>query len=300
MDTGVSFRSTRDLAASVHPTVTAHEDDTSPFELKMPKASKIGWLLVAYVTVVVPLNFLALRKLDRGELAWLSAPLISIAFAGAVLGQASGLYGFPTAHRTVAVAIAQDDSPTLVAMGKTDVFFAKGGQYDLKLLNVDSLSPGYLRDTLLPAQESGVRDLEPIDTGKEVQIRTADVPNLAFRSFGFRQVAKGSLVKVTRRAEGYLIEAFVEIEDAEFQSPEGHLSIGDLDAGQTTFLAYTKMKSPIAPQDRTSNNVEDIARALSKRQAAVWGVTKSLPFGTALGVADACSTTFIYLSRDVR
>ena len=48
--------------------------------VKMPSMSAIGLFLLAYLVVLVPLNYFVLKRRRRLELAWLSTPVIVIAF----------------------------------------------------------------------------------------------------------------------------------------------------------------------------------------------------------------------------
>lgn len=49
--------------------------------IKTPSISVIGLFLLAYLVVLVPVNYLFLRKRRRLELAWISTPLIVVVFA---------------------------------------------------------------------------------------------------------------------------------------------------------------------------------------------------------------------------
>ena len=58
----------------------------------LPPASQMLMVLAIYFVVVVPVNFLVLKKLGRGEWAWFTAPIISLIFAGVLFSRAQNLY----------------------------------------------------------------------------------------------------------------------------------------------------------------------------------------------------------------
>jgi hypothetical protein len=53
---------------------------TSP-QLRTPPVSFIAWFLALYVFFLVPVNYVVLRLFDRRELAWLTIPVIVVAFS---------------------------------------------------------------------------------------------------------------------------------------------------------------------------------------------------------------------------
>ena len=50
-------------------------------QLRMPPVSRIAWFLALYVFFLVPLNYAVLRLIDRRELAWVTIPVIVVAFS---------------------------------------------------------------------------------------------------------------------------------------------------------------------------------------------------------------------------
>jgi hypothetical protein len=50
-------------------------------QLRTPPVSYIAWFLALYVFVLVPVNYCVLRYFDRRELAWVSVPVIVLAFS---------------------------------------------------------------------------------------------------------------------------------------------------------------------------------------------------------------------------
>ncbi len=156
-----------------------------PFSVELPAASKVFWILAAFFVVVVPINFIVLRKLGKGEWAWLTAPVISLAFAGIFLNQASDLYSARLSTATNGVVIVQEGMPEGMFIGATQMFFPNGGSYDLKLKNVDQLGTG--GDQYNPYQNRETRtQIDPIDNGT-ILVPNLRAANLAFEEIGYRQ-----------------------------------------------------------------------------------------------------------------
>ncbi|MBC8064974.1 MAG: hypothetical protein H7Y17_09100 [Chlorobia bacterium] len=162
-----------------------YQERQDPFSVELPKASKVFWILAAFFVAVVPLNFLVLRKLGKGEWAWLSAPVISLGFAGVFLNQASDLYAASLSTATRGVLIVQEKSSESMFVGSTQIFFPNGGTYDLKMENVDQLGTGS-DERYAYGREQNRTQLDPVDTGS-IRIPDLRAANLAFEEIGYRQ-----------------------------------------------------------------------------------------------------------------
>lgn len=163
-----------------------------PFSTKLPPPTKVFWILASYFVVIIPINFLLLKKLKRGELAWVTAPLISVAFAGIFFAAASDLYSASLSTATQGLIVVANGGEDALFVGKSQFFFPRGGEYDLKMDGVDSLGAtrdpddymyGYRgrRDT------TSMQDVNPIDIG-HILVSRMDVNNLAFRELAYRQL----------------------------------------------------------------------------------------------------------------
>ncbi|NIP84170.1 MAG: hypothetical protein GTO03_00835, partial [Planctomycetales bacterium] len=79
--------------------------------IEIPSASFVLAMLLAYLTVLVPLNWATFRLIGRLEWAWIAAPLISLVSAGVVIKLAQLDIGFARAHTEIAVIEMQSDYP---------------------------------------------------------------------------------------------------------------------------------------------------------------------------------------------
>ena len=156
-----------------------------PFSLTLPSTEEIAMILVAYFVCVVPINFLVLKKLKRGELAWLTAPIISLVFAGVLLRSASGLYTAQTSTATKGVLLLSPAIEEGLFAGNSQVFIPQGGGYDLKLRNVDNIGQIAFNDETKFGDSQG--ELDAVDVGTEVLVPSMPANNLTFRQLTYRQ-----------------------------------------------------------------------------------------------------------------
>ncbi len=162
------------------PTPYSSNVPQDPFNVQLPGPSKVFWILASFFVVVVPVNFIVLRKLGRGELAWITAPIISLVFAGLFLNQASDLYSASLSTRTTGALLMQAGHPESVFIGTTQMFFPNGGSYDLKVRDIDQLSTA--RDEYGMSSQSRSQ-VNPVDTG------TVFIPDLRAANLAFEQIS---------------------------------------------------------------------------------------------------------------
>jgi hypothetical protein len=75
--------------------------------IKVPQPSFIIWVVVGYLCVLVPANWLVFRLLGRVEWAWIAAPLIAIGCTALVVQQAQLNIGFARSRNEIAVVEMQ-------------------------------------------------------------------------------------------------------------------------------------------------------------------------------------------------
>lgn len=174
-----------DALASASPSSSVDRD---PFSAKLPPASDISWILVLYFIAVVPVNFLVLKRLGRGEWAWFTAPIISLLFAGILFSRAQSLYEAKMSTATRGLLIFQEGYDRGIFLGSTQLFIPRGGLYDLRLSNVDRLGATELDryNQFSPGgTESG--DVQTVDDG-EIHVPQLRANNLAFKQISYRQL----------------------------------------------------------------------------------------------------------------
>jgi hypothetical protein len=167
---------------STIPSLPSQED---PFSTTLPPADRVLTILGAYFLVVVPLNFFVLRKLRRGELAWFTAPIVSLGFAGVLFTSAQGLYSAKMSTASVGLVVGQEAMRDGMFIGSSQLFVPRSGVYDLKLSNVESLGVVQEEYRGYPGREDTAQ-FDPVDTG-EILVPAMRANNLAFRRMTYRQ-----------------------------------------------------------------------------------------------------------------
>lgn len=159
-----------------------------PFSTTLPPIEKVFTLLGIYFIVVIPVNFLILRKLKRAEWAWVTAPLISLGFAGAFFASAQDLYAAKMSTSSAGLILGQQGNSEGLFVGSTQMFIPRSGRYDLKLSGVDSLA---IVPTISNSFGFGrgveTADLNLIDIGQIIAPQMS-ANNLAFKAMEYRQI----------------------------------------------------------------------------------------------------------------
>ncbi len=150
--------------------------------LVFPPAARIAALLILFAILAVPVNFLVLRRLGKGELAWITAPIISLLFAGFVLSGTGELYQRPASRSTFGI-VRGFDGVGMTFDGRQQFFIPRGGQHDLKLANIESIasppdSDEYFRSGFEPRRQNDTF----VEMGSLVAPQFAS-PSLSFREF---------------------------------------------------------------------------------------------------------------------
>ena len=154
-----------------------------PFSTRLPGTGTVFGILGLYFVLVVPVSFLVLRRMKRGELAWVTAPLLSLGFAAALFRSAEGLYAAALSTATQGVVVLQEGVPEGTFYGTSRMFFPRGGTYDLRLDGVESLRAasneyGYGSDRLA--------GFNVVDAGS-IEVPRLEATNLAFREMSLVQ-----------------------------------------------------------------------------------------------------------------
>lgn len=156
-----------------------------PFQASLPPTLTIILILGAFWLTVVPIHFFILNKLKKGELAWFTAPLISLGFAGLLFMFASGLYKSGLSQSLSGAVMFAKDSDQAIFLGRQQLFFPNGGKYNLDLQNVEALLPVRTMDFSPRRVDTSFQD-DVVDVG-QIMVNNAGVTNLNFKEFSFAQ-----------------------------------------------------------------------------------------------------------------
>jgi len=265
-------------SSSYSPYGTGSGMANDPFSAKMPETMSVVLVLGIYFVLVVPINLLVLRKLNKGEWAWLTSPLISLAFAGIFFRSAAGLYSATLSTATSGVLIGDGDMSEAYFAGHTQIFFPRGGEYDLGFKNVDSVSGS---PNMYGMSSSKVMDkMSPVDTG-EIRAQRMQVSNLNFQEFDFQQrfqggkwfevTHEGKEYRVTNRSPYHLAKCKLVVDGVAY--PVGELG--------TLASKVTSHKTAQEEPDGIYGNA--VTRRCSGQRMAVVGVLSDFKPGPKLG-----------------
>lgn len=167
-----------------------------PFQAKMPPTGTILMILAIYFVLVVPVNLLVLRKMGKGELAWVTSPVISLVFAAIFFQFAAGLYSAELSNATRGMWIVDEAASSGQFVGRSQLFFPRGGAYDLGLDRVEHVSSANQDYGNLGGGKL-FGDLRATDDG-QIRVRQMVVNNLSFHEFNLQQrMDGGSMVSLS-------------------------------------------------------------------------------------------------------
>jgi hypothetical protein len=120
--------------------------------------------------------------LKRGELAWITAPILSLGFSVFLFQSAQSLYKAEASVASQGVVIFRQGSPESFFIGQSQLFIPRSGGYDLKLRGIESISSGGgIDDYSYFNQEISGEPILTVDNGRELEVPNLRVNNLAFR-----------------------------------------------------------------------------------------------------------------------
>lgn len=220
---------------------------SDPFSASVPPTSTVVWILIAYFVLVVPINLLVLKKLGRGELAWITSPILSLGFAAIFFRFAADLYSAELSTATKGVIVAEQNSRQSYFMGGSQMFFPRGGKYDLKLEDVEGIRPRNADPySMYGGREAGLNDFEPTDTG-QIHVRDLPVANLSFKEFAYFEARDDewlSVVPAGKNAVRLTNRSGKEIKSGSLYFDGGIADVGDLKAGESREVKLVNSGNP--------------------------------------------------------
>ena len=101
--------------------------------ISVPERSFIVWVVVGYLCVLVPANWIVFRLLGRVEWAWIAAPLIAIACTVVVIQQAQLNIGFARSRNEIAVIEMQPGYSRVHVARYTALYTSLATRYEFRL-----------------------------------------------------------------------------------------------------------------------------------------------------------------------
>ncbi|MGZ8562453.1 MAG: DUF7408 domain-containing protein [Candidatus Limnocylindria bacterium] len=203
--------------------------------LDVPPAELLLALIVAYILLIGPINYLVLRRIDRRELAWVTAPLLVIVFTASSYGIGIALKGTDVIVNQIAVLRSTSGGTLASVEAYAGVYSPTRGTYDV-MVEADALVAPMRADQFLDGQASAA--LLTTDQGQPARLH-----DLLVAARGFEYVradavaAHESPFEVTWSSEdGDIVGTVANIgteplTDVAFISNSGGEMIGDLAPG---------------------------------------------------------------------
>ena len=176
--------------------------------LALPPTSGLLIILGAYILIIGPINYLILKRLDRRELAWITMPVLVLAFAAASFGYGSFLRGTDVVVNEVAIVRGAPDAEEARAQVYFGVFSPTRSTYQVEIPQ-GALLASPINDTT----GLGTGSLDLIQgTGAE---RPSIVRNLSVGTGSLRVVraelpVKGPRMKASLRLENAVLTGTFE------------------------------------------------------------------------------------------
>ncbi|MEA2612600.1 MAG: hypothetical protein QOI52_559 [Chloroflexota bacterium] len=203
--------------------------------LALPPIGGLIGLLGAYILLIGPINYLVLRRLDRREWAWVTMPILILAFAAGAYGFGSLLRGSDLIVNEVAIVRGSPGATEGIAQVYLGVFSPSRGTYQLRV-------PG---GALLSAPING--DFNGNGTVNTLDVLQGDPAQVRDLGVGF-----GSLRTV--RAESAVSVPLVQ---AQLRLENGHLK------GTITNASSEVLQKPAVVLGGTVAKLNDLAPGAS-------------------------------------
>jgi hypothetical protein len=206
--------------------------------LEVPPVELLLVVIVGYILLIGPISYVVLRRRDRRDLAWLTAPLLVLVFSAGTYGIGWSLKGSQVIINEVAVIRTAVGADAASVQSYAGVFSPTRSSYDLTV-HSDALLSGVQNQGFF----GGARDTSTaqyqIEQGDPAHLR-----GLAVSVFGLQAIHADSVVayqpdlQVTWRLDGGELVGTVRndsdhpVEDVAVISPGSGVMVGTLRAGQ--------------------------------------------------------------------
>lgn len=124
--------------------------------LDVPPAELLLALIVAYILLIGPISYLVLRRIDRRELAWVTAPLLVVAFSASSYGIGVALKGTDVIVNQIAVLRSTSGGTVASVEAYAGIYSPTRGAYDV-IVQADALAAPMRPDQFVDGQAGAAR-----------------------------------------------------------------------------------------------------------------------------------------------
>lgn len=211
--------------------------------LEVPPAELLLLVVVAYILLIGPINYLVLRRLDRRELAWVTAPVLVVLFSATSYGIGSAMKGSSIIINQVAIIRSSTAGSAANVETYAGIFSPDRATYDVRV-DADALL-GLLSTNAFQPTPANRTDVV-VEQGDPARMR-----ELAVGVFGFESVRADAVTEheaalsVEWQRDGEDLTGVVTnvggepLEDVAYISRSGGEMIGDLAPGESGTFEVT-------------------------------------------------------------
>ena len=204
--------------------------------LEVPPAELLLGVIVAYILLIGPISYVVLRRMDRREMAWITAPLLVIVFTASSFGIGNALKGSDVVTNQISLIHTSTAGSAATVESYAGIFSPQRAVYDLRV-EADALMAA-----LRPPDFGGGQPRSApvtVEQGNPAHLR-----DLAISVFGFEGVRADAIVDYEpsltvswRRDDGDLVGTVTNtgstaLADVAFIGTSVGEKVGDLAPGQ--------------------------------------------------------------------
>jgi hypothetical protein len=207
--------------------------------LEVPPAELLLVVIVGYILLIGPVSYLVLRRLDRRELAWVTAPILVLLFTACSYGIGVSLKGSQVIVNQLSVVLSSTSGTAATVQTYAGVFSPTRATFDM-LVEADALVARTSglggRDVVTPTTPSSVTSTP--EQGDPARLRGLEIPAAGYEFLRADAVVEHEpVLQVSWRSdEGRVIGTVtntgdVALEDVAFISVSGGEMVGTLEPG---------------------------------------------------------------------
>jgi len=155
--------------------------------LEVPPAELLLVVIVAYILLIGPISYIILRRIDRRELAWVTAPLLVVIFTACSFGIGNSMKGSEVIINQISLIRSSGAGATATVESYAGIFSPDRATYDITV-EADALV-AKMRPINFDGRPVAASDVV-IEQGDPAHLR-----NLAIGVFGFEAVRADAIVE---------------------------------------------------------------------------------------------------------
>lgn len=247
--------------------------------LRLPSMLGVGALLLVYIVLVGPVNYLILRRRRRLELAWVTIPLLTVLFALGVYALGRATRGGDRSLSNFAIVRMASESPVALVDTYAGLFSPSKRSYAI------SAGPGALLGPL-SSSSPGAQEIEMLGV-EGARLRDFRVEQWSMRTFSAQSVLDPAPdIRARVRRDGNRVSGTFfngtdrDLQDCRLMTRNRSASLGSIAAGQAlsrTVTLHTVSGGYMPYYPGTAQPVDAALGALLG-----YGPQPSMPFSLAM------------------